>query len=120
MRLTLLSRNGWYPRTSTHDDTFPHFFFFLPVLDCDSRLDSLTRENCAKGPGAKYYCQLCGKSRGDITAMRLHMEACHFPSARGYECGLCLRFCKTRHALQCHMSRYHKDRPVDFSTVAAQ
>jgi len=70
-------------------------------------LDDLTRENCSK-EAMGYSCNFCGRTRNDITAMKLHMEAYHFPSYEGHTCDVCNKHCKTKHALSCHKSRYHK------------
>jgi len=70
-------------------------------------LDDLTRENCSK-EATGYSCNFCGRTRNDITAMKLHMEAYHFPSYEGHTCDVCNKHCKTKHALSCHKSRYHK------------
>jgi len=71
-------------------------------------LDDLTRENCSK-EALGYSCNFCGRTRNDITAMKLHMEAYHFPSFEGHTCEICNKHCKTKHALSCHKSRYHKN-----------
>ena len=72
-------------------------------------LDDLARMNSLKTPGGIYMCNFCGKSRNDFSAMKAHMEAMHFPSYSGYTCDLCNKLCKTKHALNCHKSRYHKN-----------
>ena len=66
-------------------------------------------EHAVKSVGKSYICSLCGKSRGDLTAMKSHMEAIHFPNEDGYSCSVCHKICKTKHALACHISRYHKN-----------
>jgi len=70
-------------------------------------LEDLTRENSSK-EALGYSCNFCGRTRNDITAMKLHMEAYHFPSFEGHTCDICNKHCKTKHALSCHKSRYHK------------
>ena len=70
-------------------------------------LEALTRQNCTK-EAQGYSCNFCGRPRNDFSAMKLHMEACHFPSYEGHTCDICRKHCKTSHALACHKSRYHK------------
>ena len=70
-------------------------------------LEALTRQNCTK-EAQGYSCNFCGRPRNDFSAMKLHMEACHFPSYEGHTCDICQKHCKTSHALACHKSRYHK------------
>ena len=71
-------------------------------------LDDLARMNSLK-TDLGYTCNFCGQSRNLFSAMKAHMEAMHFPSYSGYTCDLCNKLCKTKHALNCHKSRYHKN-----------
>lgn len=74
-------------------------------------LEDLTRELSSKlGSGSGYNCDLCGHHRADFYAMKDHMEACHFPSSVGYTCPICFKRCKTKHALKCHNSIYHRQK----------
>jgi len=80
------------------------------LVDADGNkgaLETLTRQNSTK-EAQGYSCNLCGRPRNDFSAMKLHMEACHFPSYEGHACDICQKYCKTSHALACHKSRYHK------------
>jgi len=80
------------------------------LVDADGNkgsLEALTRQNCTK-EAQGYSCNFCGRPRNDFSAMKLHMEACHFPSYEGHTCDICQKHCKTSHALACHKSRYHK------------
>jgi len=80
------------------------------LVDADGNkgaLETLTRQNSRK-EAQGYSCNLCGRPRNDFSAMKLHMEACHFPSYEGHACDICQKYCKTSHALACHKSRYHK------------
>jgi len=72
-------------------------------------LEDLSRELSAKSDYG-YNCNLCGQHRADFTAMKDHMEACHFPSSVGYTCQICFKLCKTNHALMCHNSIYHRQK----------
>lgn len=84
-----------------------------PVADLDNTkdypdfLEEAMRSNCTKIEGG-YSCRLCEKICRDLTRARQHLEAKHFPSL-GYSCPQCGKHCKTKHALTCHISVYHRE-----------
>jgi len=69
-------------------------------------LESIVESSLTK-QGSVYICNLCGKECRDLTRAREHLEAKHFPSS-GYSCPHCSKHCKTKHALTCHISVYHR------------
>jgi len=69
-------------------------------------LESMVESSLTK-QGSVYICNLCGKECRDLTRAREHLEAKHFPSS-GYNCPHCSKHCKTKHALTCHISVYHR------------
>ena len=79
------------------------------VVSDGRSLEDLARELSVKSDQG-YKCSLCGQPRADFSAMKDHMEACHFPSSVGYTCQICYKVCKTKHALTCHNSIYHRQR----------
>jgi len=52
-------------------------------------------------------CLACHKTWPSYSKAKLHYEAKHFQS-EGHQCQLCYTFCKTKHALECHMSKRHR------------
>jgi len=69
-------------------------------------------EACEKGlqktgPG-QILCLFCGKVSPSWSHGRHHVEAKHVET-QGYVCDLCNQYCKTKHALDCHMSRHHRN-----------
>ena len=89
-------------KQSDFNEKWKLFFF------SDQRtLDDLTREYAFKSVDG-YSCKICWQNRADFSAMRHHMEAKHFPSNVLYSCSLCEKTCRTKHALACHVSKYHK------------
>jgi len=74
--------------------------------DYSSLLENVVESSLTK-QGSVYTCNLCGKECRDLTRAREHLEAKHFPSS-GYSCPHCSKHCKTKHALTCHISVYHR------------
>jgi len=74
--------------------------------DYSSLLENVLESSLTK-QGSVYTCNLCGKECRDLTRGREHLEAKHFPSS-GYTCQHCNKHCKTKHALTCHISVYHR------------
>jgi len=74
--------------------------------DYNSLLENALESSLTK-QGSVYTCNLCGKECRDLTRAREHLEAKHFPSS-GYSCPHCSKHCKTKHALTCHISVYHR------------
>jgi len=78
----------------------------------EGSLEMLTLEEACKkylskvGPG-NVVCLKCGKTSPSLANAKHHFEARHFPS-QGYNCEYCQQFCKTWHALECHVSRRHR------------
>jgi len=58
------------------------------------------------GPGT-FICLVCGKYSPSFTNAKHHFEAMHFAGS-GYNCEFCFKFMKTKHALDCHISRNHR------------
>ena len=81
--------------------------FFSLSSDYSDFLEEAMRTNCTKIEGG-YSCGLCDKICRDLTRARQHLEAKHFPSV-GYSCPQCGKHCKTKHALTCHISVYHRE-----------
>ena len=81
-------------------------YFRFPVLEYGNLLESMVESSLTK-QGSVYICNLCGKECRDLTRAREHLEAKHFPSS-GYSCPHCSKHCKTKHALTCHISVYHR------------
>ena len=79
----------------------------LKLVFSSQTLEELTRLNSIKA-NVGYECTICGKGRNDFSAMKAHMEGSHFPSVTGYVCDYCDKMCKTKHALACHISRFHR------------
>lgn len=57
--------------------------------------------------GGKVLCLLCHRTWPSLSHARRHLEAKHFQS-EGYHCDVCDAYCRTKHALTCHISRHHK------------
>eukprot|EP00092_Neocalanus_flemingeri_P063027 GFUD01076165.1.p1 GENE.GFUD01076165.1~~GFUD01076165.1.p1 ORF type:complete len:350 (+),score=83.13 GFUD01076165.1:56-1105(+) len=74
--------------------------------DYSSLLENVVESSLTK-QGSVYSCNLCGKECRDLTRGREHLEAKHYPSS-GYSCPHCSKHCKTKHALTCHISVYHR------------
>jgi len=70
-------------------------------------LDEATDKGLQKlGPGS-IVCLVCGKDSPSFTNAKNHFEAMHFETD-GYSCEWCPKFMKTKHALDCHISRNHR------------
>ena len=54
-----------------------------------------------------WQCQDCLWTTKYKTRLWEHIESKHVQS-QGYNCGICLKFCSSKHALHIHKSRYHK------------
>ena len=52
-------------------------------------------------------CLVCHKTWPSYSKAKQHFEAKHFQS-EGHQCEICYTFCKTKHALECHMSKKHR------------
>ena len=71
-------------------------------------LDEATEKGLVKlGPGS-IVCLVCGKDSPSFTNAKNHFEAMHFET-EGYSCEWCPKFMKTKHALDCHISRNHRE-----------
>jgi len=70
-------------------------------------LEEATEKGLTKlGPGS-VVCLVCGKDCHSYQSAKNHFEAMHFESS-GYNCEFCPKFMKTKHALDCHISRNHR------------
>jgi len=74
----------------------------------NSMLEEAMKINLSKLDQGYYDCLLCDKVCRDLTRARQHLEAKHFPNTSGFRCTICAKQCKTKHALTCHNSIYHK------------
>jgi len=78
-----------------------HDLFGLTLEEaCEKGLQKL-------GPG-NVICLYCGKTSPSFTNAKHHFEAKHFPT-QGYTCQYCNQYCKTKHGLDCHLSKRHRD-----------
>jgi hypothetical protein len=61
------------------------------------------------GPSA-FVCLICGKVNQTNTNAKNHLQAIHL-SDQGlvYACSWCSKLCKTKHALDCHVSKVHRN-----------
>ena len=76
------------------------------LLICN--LVSATAEgNMYKSDDGSWQCNLCDYNSKYTTRVKDHIEAKHFITS-GYECSVCQKYCSTKNALKCHMSKYHK------------
>ena len=66
-----------------------------------------------RNPDKSWLCSLCGKVSRDVHAAKSHLDSKHFPSDNGYNCNLCDKHCKTKNALACHMSQYHRNKQTN-------
>ena len=97
----------------TADDSYT---FNLVGLDYDYDMigTKMTLEEACEvylkkvGP-CRVVCTICGKESPALANARTHLEGKHLPPGQGYSCQLCMKFCTTRHALSCHMSRNHRN-----------
>jgi len=85
----------------------------LIVLFCvgilqESRLDELASLYLTKLSEGGFVCSLCSKVSRDLHAGKSHLDSKHFPSETGHSCDLCGKHCKTKNALACHTSIYHR------------
>ena len=89
--------------------------YFLGFASSDfagMTLEEATEKGLQKlGPGS-IVCLVCGKDSPSYTNAKNHFEAMHFPTA-GYNCEWCPKFMKTKHALDCHISRNHRTEKLD-------
>ena len=70
-------------------------------------LEEATEKGLQKlGPGS-VVCLVCGKEFPSHRNGRNHFEAMHFESS-GYNCEFCPKVVKTKHAMDCHISRNHR------------
>ena len=90
-----------------------YFSVFASVVGFEpSDLAGLTLEEATEkcvqklGPGS-VVCLVCGKQSPCYAKAKHHFEAIHFAST-GYNCEFCPKFSKTKHALDCHISRSHR------------
>jgi len=74
----------------------------------DGRLDELASMYLTKLSEGGFQCSLCSKISRDLHAGKSHLDSKHFPSVTGHCCDLCGKHCKTKNALACHMSMYHR------------
>ena len=74
----------------------------------DDRLDELASLYLTKLSEGGFICSLCNKISRDAHAGKSHLDSKHFPSEVGYFCKTCGKHCKTKNALSCHMSMYHR------------
>jgi len=80
---------------------------FVPSDLTGLTLEEATEKCLQKlGPGS-IVCLVCGKQSPSLTNAKHHFEAMHFASS-GYNCEFCPKFTKTKHALDCHISRSHR------------
>ena len=82
------------------------------VEDLDQQVKSMmvVSENVnpySKNSGRARICKVCGKE-GRMTHIKDHIEANHIAGI-SIPCGLCGQVVRTRHALQMHKSRHHRD-----------
>jgi len=78
-----------------------HDLFGLTLEEaCEKGLQKL-------GPG-NVVCLYCGKTSPSYTNAKHHFEARHFPT-QGYTCEFCNQYCKTKHGLDCHISKRHRN-----------
>jgi len=81
---------------------------FAPSDFTGMTLQEATERGLQKlGPGS-IACLVCGKESPSYTNAKNHFEAMHFASS-GYNCEFCPKFMKTKHALDCHISRNHRN-----------
>ena len=75
--------------------------YFAKTLDeaCENGLQKVDRGGVL--------CLYCSTTWPDRSKGRKHIEAKHFQT-EGYQCELCYSYCKTKHALECHMSKKHR------------
>jgi hypothetical protein len=66
---------------------------------------SALMENKGGGFWKCLQCELVMKTR---TKMYFHVESIHLPSADGYHCPDCGKFCSTLKAMSIHKYRFHK------------
>jgi len=74
----------------------------------EGRLDELASMYLTKLSEGGFLCSLCNKISRDLHAGKSHLDSKHFPSVTGHSCELCGKHCKTKNALACHMSIYHR------------
>jgi len=74
----------------------------------EGRLDELASLYLTKLSEGGFLCSLCSKFSRDLHAGKSHLDSKHFPSETGYSCDHCAKHCKTKNALACHMSIYHR------------
>jgi len=79
-------------------------------IEYNGMLEDAMKTSIRKLDQGAYNCVLCDKVCRDLTRARQHLEAKHYPSV-GYTCQICEKHCKTKHALTCHVSVYHRDAP---------
>ena len=60
----------------------------------------------AKSMEGFWQCLECGKTSRVKTNIYEHIESLHTDSP-GYQCPLCLKYCKSRNALRAHKNREH-------------
>ena len=74
----------------------------LNILDVEAEIRS-KMENMGASKWRCLECNFVSKS----TNVFYHIESKHVEGA-GYFCNICMKFCKTKNALNIHMSNYHK------------
>ena len=72
------------------------------ILDIEAEIRS-KMENLGSSKWRCKDCNFVSKS----TNVYYHIESKHVEGA-GYFCNICTKFCKTRNALNIHMTKYHK------------
>ena len=70
-------------------------------------LEELSKQFLVKEEGI-FYCTICGQSAKRKNDATLHVESKHFPSDKGYSCGLCDKRLNTYRAYKVHRQAYHK------------
>lgn len=81
--------------------------FYVGFLQ-EGRLDELASLYLTKLSEGGFLCSLCSKISRDLHAGKSHLDSKHFPSETGHSCDLCGKHCKTKNALACHTSIYHR------------
>jgi len=74
----------------------------------EGRLDELASLYLTKLSEGGFVCSLCSKISRDLHAGKSHLDSKHFPSETGHSCDICGKHCKTKNALACHTSIYHR------------
>ena len=76
--------------------------FQINILDVEAEIRS-KMENMGASKWRCLECNFVSKS----TNVFYHIESKHVEGA-GYFCSICMKFCRTKNALNIHMSNYHK------------